>query len=133
MLDTIPSFLITDDDRDFRETVRSVFEPWGVRTFMAANGEEALDIVYNQRVDLVLLDFHMPRLDGLETLRRVKAHRAVTPCIIISAGLQTGAIEPSVLAGLQARAFSVLAKPVSCRELTTTVEDALWQTYGWRR
>jgi CheY-like chemotaxis protein len=129
MLDTIPSFLITDDDRDFRETVRSVFEPWGVRTYMAADGEEALKIVYNHRVDLVLLDFHMPRLDGLETLRRVKAHRAIMPCIVISAGLEAESIEEV----LEARAFSVLAKPVSCRQLTTTVEDALWQTYGWRR
>ena len=129
MLDTTPSFLITDDDRDFRETLRSVFEPWGVNTYLAGDGEEALNIVYNQRVDLVLLDFHMPRLDGLETLRRVKAHRAIMPCIVISAGLEPQSVE----AVLEARAFCVLAKPVSCRQLTTTVEEALWQTYGWRR
>ena len=45
MLVHVPSILITDDDVDFRETLRVVFEPQGYRTLLAGNGEEALEIV----------------------------------------------------------------------------------------
>ena len=46
MLVTPPSLLITDDDSDFRETLRGVFEPRGFRTLLAGDGEEALEIVH---------------------------------------------------------------------------------------
>ena len=45
MLDENPAILITDDDRDFRETLREVFEPRGFATLLAADGEEAIQIV----------------------------------------------------------------------------------------
>lgn len=122
----LPSLLITDDDHDFRETVRSVFEP-RFRTFTASDGEEALDIVRNQEVHLLLLDMHMPRLTGLETLRRVKQFKSRLPCILISAGLDETLERQARLA----EAFSVLAKPVSRRELTGTVEAALRRVYNW--
>ena len=67
-----PSLLITDDDRGFRETLRSVFEPRGFHTLLASDGEEALEIIDTQPVHLIVLDMHMPRLSGLETIRQVK-------------------------------------------------------------
>jgi CheY-like chemotaxis protein len=78
-----PSLLITDDDLGFRETLRGVLEPQGFRTLMAESGEQALDVVRHQEVHLVLLDMHMPRLSGLETLRLVKQIKAILPCIIL--------------------------------------------------
>ena len=57
-----PSILITDDDRDFRETLRALLEPRNFRTLLAGDGEEALDIVRAEPVHLVLLDNNMPRL-----------------------------------------------------------------------
>ena len=48
LLSSSPSILITDDDLDFRETLRIVFEPRGFRTLLASNGEEALAIVRSQ-------------------------------------------------------------------------------------
>ena len=122
----LPSLLITDDDRDFRETVRSVFEP-RFRTFTAGDGVEALSIVRSQEVHLVLLDMHMPRLTGLETLRQVKRFKARLPCILISAGLDDALVRQAELA----EAFSVLAKPVSRQELTSTVEAAMRRVYNW--
>jgi CheY-like chemotaxis protein len=122
----LPSLLITDDDHDFRETVRLVFEP-RFRTITAGDGQEALDIVRSQEVHLVLLDMHMPRLTGLETLRRVKQFKSRLPCILISAGLDEALVRQAELA----QAFSVLAKPVSRRELTGTVEAAMRRVYNW--
>src|SRR5262245_61569704 len=104
-----PSLLITDDDRDFRETLREVFEPRGFRTILAADGEEALEIVGREAVHVILLDMHMPRLTGLETMRRVQELYTPLPCILISAALDDQLIQQA----WEARAFSVLPKPIS--------------------
>jgi two-component system chemotaxis response regulator CheY len=127
MLASPPTLLITDDDRDFRETLQDVFEPRGLRTLLARDGQEALDVMQSHDVHLVLLDMHMPRLTGLETLRRVKQIYAPLPCILISAGLNEMLIEQA----RQADAYSILSKPVGFRELTTVVNHALRETYNW--
>ena len=66
-----PSLLITDDDRDFRETLRDVFEPRGFHTVLASDGVEALEIVRTREIHLVLIDMHMPRLSGMEAIDRI--------------------------------------------------------------
>ena len=127
MLVDSPSLLITDDDDDFRETLRGVFEPRGFRTLLAGNGEEALAIVHTQEVHLILLDVHMPKLTGLETLRLVKQFKALLPCILLSAELDEFIIEEA----RREHAFSVLAKPVTLRQLTGVVQQALEWAYDW--
>lgn len=128
MLADAPTLLITDDDSSFRQTLQALFEPRGLRTIEAGDGGEALRIVRTESIHLVLLDLHMPRLGGLETLREVKAMNAVLPCIVLSAGL-----DPETIAEVrEARAYSVLPKPVTRDEVTSTVAAALWDTYGWR-
>lgn len=67
-----PRLLITDDDRDFRETAAGLLSDRGFETLQAADGEEALQIVYRQQVHLLLLDMQMPRLSGLETIERLR-------------------------------------------------------------
>src|SRR5207237_4926643 len=97
------------------------------RIFSAGDGEEALKIVGQEDVHLVLLDMHMPRLTGLETMRRVKQFRSRLPCILLSARLDDALVQQARLA----EAFSVLAKPVSRLEITNTVDHALRRIYGW--
>ena len=72
MILSTPSLLITDDDRDFRETLSEVFDRRGFRTLLASDGEQALDIARRETVHLLLTDMHMPRLTGLETIRRIR-------------------------------------------------------------
>ena len=122
-----PSLLITDDDHAFRETLQGVFEPRGYRTLLAGDGEEALSIVRSQEVHLVLLDMYMPKLTGLETLRRVKQFKSILPCILLSAQLD----ELVIRQARTARAFSVLSKPVTMRQITRVVRLALKRTYNW--
>ena len=128
MLVESPALLITDDDREFRETLRSAFEPRGFRTLLAGDGEEALQIVRSQEVHLVLLDMHMPRLSGLETLRLVKKFKSILPCILLSARLDELIVEQARLA----QAFSVLSKPVTLGQITGIVRQALRRTYDWQ-
>jgi len=122
-----PSLLITDDDPGFRETLRIVFEPRGFRTLLASDGEEAIWVVRHETVHLVLLDMHMPKLTGLETLRRLKEFRALLPCILLSAQLDDRIVEQA----REAHADSVLSKMVTVPQITGTVFRALRQTYAW--
>jgi CheY-like chemotaxis protein len=127
MLIETPSLLITDDDSAYRETLRVVFEPRGFHTILAGDGEEALEIVHSEPVHLVLLDMHMPRLTGLETLRRLKEFRALLPCILLSAQLDELIVEQAH----RAHAFSVMSKAVTIGQITNTVFQALQRTYAW--
>src|SRR4029079_868229 len=130
-----PRLLITDDDRDFRETVAGVLSDRGFETLQAADGEEALHIICRQEVHLLLLDMQMPRLSGLETIERLRGlgvawalptdsaetmgegrpqTRILLPWILIS-----GALDEQTIARAPAAAvFSVLPKPVRLPELT---------------
>jgi len=123
-----PSLLITDDDLAFRETLQGVFEPQGYRTILAGDGEEALHIVRTQVVHLALLDMHMPKLSGLETLRLVKQFKALLPCIILSADLDETIIEQA----RREHAYSVLRKPVALMQIMGVVRQALEATYHWQ-
>jgi CheY-like chemotaxis protein len=127
MLVETPSLLITDDDPGFRETLRVVFEPTGFRTLLASDGEEALRIVRNELVHVVLLDMHMPRLTGLETLRMLKEFRAMLPCILLSAQWDELLIEQA----RRANAYSILSKTVTVGQITGAVRQALQRTYAW--
>ena len=122
------SILITDDDPHFRETLSELLLPRGFRTILASDGQEALEIVTSEEdIHLLLMDNNMPRLSGLETLRRVKQIKAALPCILLSARMDDDLREEA----LQAQAFSVLPKPVTRGQITGAVEAAFRQAYGW--
>lgn len=131
MVADIPSILITDDDREFRETLRGLFEPRGFCAFTAADGEEALDIARRETIHLALFDMHMPRLSGLDAIRRLKEFHAAMPCILISAAADERLIEEARLA----QAFDVLRKPVTRDGVISVVRSALEKSYDpwpWR-
>lgn len=123
-----PSILITDDDHSFRETLRGALEPRGYDTIIAGDGAEALQIVRRRPVHLLLLDMHMPRVSGLETVRLLRAGASTLPCILMSARLD----EDIRREALSANIFSIMAKPVGLLDLNRTIQQALAETYGWR-
>ncbi len=120
------TILITDDDTGCRETLRDIVEPEGFRTYLAASGEEAVDIVREEPVHIALLDMHMPTLTGLETLKLVHQVNARIPCILVTAD----ATERLMKQAFTVRAYSVIPKPVSRNMVLYTVLRALTRTYG---
>lgn len=110
-----------------RESLQVVFERRGFHTRLACNGQEALDIVQQDLIHLLLLDMHMPRMNGLEAVRRIQQLDQPVPCILFSAQLDDALEQEAV----QARVFSVLAKPFRLTEITELVRGALFSTYGW--
>jgi CheY-like chemotaxis protein len=119
------SILITDDDRRCREALREIVEPEGFRTLLASSGEEALEIVQQERVHLLLLDMHLPRLSGLETIQLVRQINILLPCILVTGD----ANERLIRQACQARAYSVIPKPVSKHVVLYTVVRAIGRFY----
>ena len=119
------SILITDDDPAVRETFRDIFEPAGYKTFLAESGEEAIDIVQENDVHLALMDMHLPRLSGLETMAIVRQIKVGLPMILVSAEHDDQLLRKA----LSAHAFCVLAKPVSRSLVIYVVTRALTKFY----
>ncbi len=84
-LDNPYSILVTDDDPVARATFRDILEPAGYRTLLAESGEQAIDIVQRDDVHLALMDMHLPKLSGLETMEIVRQIKGVLPMILVSA------------------------------------------------
>jgi DNA-binding response OmpR family regulator len=115
--------LIADDDRDILSLVRAVLERSGHEVVSAGDGAEALASVAERRPDLAVLDITMPRVDGLEVLRRLRADPATSdlPVILLSAQAQ----EADVSRGFAAGASAYVKKPFSPRELVARVGELL--------
>ncbi len=120
------SILITDDDNSCREALREIMEPEGYETVLASSGEEALDIVRDRPVHVALLDMHMPRLTGLETVRLLHQLNAMLPCILVTADASDSLLRQAC----QAQAYSVIHKPISKGVVLYTVVRALIRFYG---
>lgn len=118
--------LITDDNAAFRQVLREVLED---RPFLilheAGSGEEAVDVVKRQRIDIVLLDMHMHVMTGIETMRELKRMDFTRPCILITSDTSDEVKRDA----READAFTVLKKPVPRRELVETVSNALATAY----
>ncbi len=76
--------LIVDDETVVRNGIGRALERKGLRTRLAANGREALDLLDNQPFDLVLLDIHMPDMDGIQVLKEIRANHPETEIIMIT-------------------------------------------------
>ena len=112
--------LVVDDEVGYRDALCKVLGRRGYRVGAAASGEEALQLVAQQRWDVMVLDLKMPGLDGLATLELVRRVSAVTEVIML-----TG--HGSVDAGVQAmrrEAFDFLLKPTSVEQLVAVIEAA---------
>jgi len=77
--------LIVDDQNGIRLLLHEVFSSEGYNTYQASNGKIALDIVRNNRPDLVLLDMKIPGMDGLEILKHIKSIDSTIKVIMMTA------------------------------------------------
>lgn len=107
--------LIAEDERDIRELISFTLEYEGYDVIVTANGEDALEMVYKERPDLVLLDVRMPRMDGYEVCRRIVNDVTIQhiPVAFISAKGQQSEIDE----GMGAGAVEYLLKPFSRDQL----------------
>jgi two-component system OmpR family response regulator len=106
------TILIADDDPHIRQLLAFAFAKAGLDTIEAGDGEAVLDLVDKQRVDLVVLDINMPRMDGLETCRRLRAAGDL-PILFLSSRDD----EIDRVLGIELGADDYVVKPFSPREV----------------
>ena len=113
--------LLVDDEQAFAETLARRLVGRGYRAAYVLSGEEALRFLNeNKSIDVVLLDVKMPGLDGLETLRRIKAKHLLVETIMLTAH----ATIPTAVEALRLGARDYLIKPCDFAELADKVEAA---------
>jgi UDP-3-O-acyl N-acetylglucosamine deacetylase len=119
--------LIVDDEASILRALEGILADEGFQVAHASDGEEALTRIQEQAFDLVLLDIWMPGMDGIQTLRRMKAIQSGL-CVIVMSG--HGNIEAAVKA-TKLGAFDYLEKPLSLDSVLNSVNaafDHIWKT-----
>ncbi len=116
--------LLVDDNTINRQVIRLFLSPHGVRIQEATNGREALAALENDLFDIVLLDVHMPVMDGCETIRRIRGSGsswANIPVIALTADAMSGDRERFIALGMN----EYVSKPVDQRELLSKMARLL--------
>ncbi len=115
--------LVVEDDDALRETLVYNLKSEGYDTVAAADGVVALDLARRQQMALVILDVMLPRLDGLDVLRQLRARPeyAATPILVLTARAE----ESDIVVGLELGADDYVTKPFSWNEVRARVRALL--------
>ena len=120
MSDRAPRILLADDEHAIQTLLSYPLQKDGYDVVRASDGREALQRFGEQTFDLVVLDVMMPRMDGLEVCRRLRARSSV-PIIMLTAKAE----EIDKVLGLELGADDYITKPFSMREFRSRVKAAL--------
>jgi len=112
--------LVVDDEPKIRRQVRLVLEPEGFAVLEAGDGQEAVGMLQAAHPDVVLLDVAMPRLNGMDACRRIRALSDV-PVVMVTAQGEEGMVKRAMDLG----ADDYLTKPFHPRELVARVRAVL--------
>src|SRR5947207_10430396 len=114
------TILLVDDEDSIQKLLAYPLEREGFRVLQARDGEDALRLFQSERVDLVVLDLMLPKLDGLEVCKRLRAESEV-PIIMLTARDD----ELDKVVGLELGADDYITKPFSIREFRSRVRALL--------
>ena len=121
MADRAPRILLVDDEQPIQTLLSFPLQRDGYEVVQAADGAEALARFDEQIFDLVVLDVMLPRMDGLEVCRRLRAKGETVPIIMLTAKSE----EIDKVLGLELGADDYITKPFSMREFRSRVKAAL--------
>ena len=125
MVEKLKKILIIDDERSIRATLKEIleFEKYLVET--AQDGIEGYKMAEEKNFDLIFCDIKMPKIDGIETLKKIVENNILTPVVMISGH---GDIETAVHT-LKIGAFDYIEKPLDLNRVLTCVKNALNNNY----
>jgi CheY-like chemotaxis protein len=115
------SILVVDDESDLLAIMAEWFRREGATVFVAENGAQALSLTYDNHIDLVVSDIHMPVMDGVTMLQKFKSACTYLPSVVFVTGFYD--IDPREAYELGAEAM--LAKPVDRKQLVSVVSRIL--------
>ena len=117
--------LVVDDESRMRKLVKDFLQREGYSVLEAGDGMEAMDIFYEQKIDLVILDVMMPKMDGWQTCREIRRDSTV-PIIMLTARAE----ERDELQGFELGVDEYISKPFSPKILVARVGALLKRIYG---
>lgn len=115
------TLLIVDDEPYYCEIAKDWFEREGSRVFTAEDGIAALELLDKEKVNAIITDIRMPRMDGVQLIRRLKSSGSYLPTAVALSGFSDLLAREAYDLGIEAQ----LAKPVSRKVLIAAVEAAL--------
>ncbi len=113
--DVIPTVLVVEDEPVIRELMAILLEDEGYAVRQAVDGLQALEMLEQHGIDLILSDVKMPRLDGASLVHRLRSRGDAIPVVLMSA----------VYAEVDLPGVRFLRKPVNCEHLLTIIATAL--------
>lgn len=113
--------LLVEDDHNMRFLLAQILNRAGYETFEAENGRRALGVLKENDLDLVISDFLMPEMNGLEFLELVQKQHPEIPLIMLSVHTRVDWVDEAMQKG----AVAYLLKPFTREQLTTIVSDIL--------
>jgi len=113
--------IVVDDDISILRILKQLLKDKGYEVYTASNGNEAIDLILDNDIDLVITDLMMPESDGLEVLRKTKEKNPRTQVIMIT-GFAT---LDSAIEALKLGAFDYIRKPFKIAELDVTIRNAI--------
>jgi len=112
--------LLVDDEAEFIDTLGKRLARRGLTVHLAHSGQEALDVVAANELDVVVLDVKMPGMDGIEALQKIKASKPELEVVMLTAHANVEV----AMRGMELGAFDYLMKPVELDELLYKIQDA---------
>ncbi len=120
------TILLLEDDLQLSDTVKQFLELKGYGVYCAYDGIEAQDIVYEKRIDLMLLDVKVPHMNGFEFLKKVRSEGRDLPAIFITSLNSVENVEEGFSSGCD----DYIRKPFALKELLVRVESLLKRSFG---
>jgi DNA-binding NtrC family response regulator len=114
------SILVVDDELSVRESLRIILDPM-YEVYTASGGQEAIDCLHDENIDLVTLDLMMPGISGVQVLRQIKTINEDIEVIVITAYGNAHNAEDIIQFG----AGAMIQKPFDVEEVTSTVSNSL--------
>lgn len=112
--------LVCDDDKDIVEAIEIYLTQEGYHILKAYDGEQAIQVLQNNKVDLLIIDVMMPKLDGIRATLKIR-EKNVLPIIILSAKSE----DADKILGLNVGADDYVTKPFNPLELVARVKSQL--------
>ena len=112
--------LLVDDEERFLTTTKVLLEKRGTNTITATNGLDAMKIMDEHRIDVVILDVKMPGMDGVEVLRKIKQKHPLVEVIMLTGHASV----ESAVEGLKLGAFDYVTKPCDVTDLVEKANEA---------
>lgn len=117
------SILVVDDELMMRKLVEKILNRDGFQVTLAADGNEALKVLTQSKIDIVISDIKMPGLNGFELLQKIKKEYPTTAVVMMTAYGDTYSVKDALLLG----ADEYVTKPFRSQEIALMVERTYWR------